>query len=392
MINKLNHITKQLEDLKENNLYKEIKEIESAIETSIIIKGKPYINFASNNYLGLANNNKLKKAAIRAITKYGVGPAAVRTIAGTQSLHLELEKRLSLFKKCEAVITFQGGLLANLATIPIIAGEEDIIFSDELNHASIIDGCRLSKAKVIRYPHGDIKALEILIKNEKKYKNRIIITDGVFSMDGDIAPLDRLYSLAEKYNAILYVDDAHGEGVLGENGRGVVDHFKLHNKVDIEVGTLSKAFGVVGGFVAGKRQIVDLLRQKARPFLFSSAMTPGDTGAAIEAVKLLYNSNTLVKKLWANADFLKKELSNLGFDTGHTQTPIIPLMLGDVSLAKEFSNMLFAKGIFVVPIGYPTVAMDRARIRIMVSAAHTKSQLIYFIKTVSEVGKKLKVI
>ncbi|AKM83148.1 glycine C-acetyltransferase [Candidatus Woesebacteria bacterium RIFOXYC1_FULL_31_51] len=385
-------LTEELNNLKKSGLYNNILTIESPIGGEIIIEGRKLLNFCSNNYLGLANNPRLKKAAIAAINKFGVGPAAVRTIAGTTTLHKKLEKDLAKFKKCEAVLTFQSGFMANLATIPALVGEGDLIFSDELNHASIIDGCRISKATVIRFKHADTVDLESLLKKASKKVKKLVITDGVFSMDGDIAPLDKIYKVTSKYGALLMVDDAHGEGVLGRNGRGIVDHFNLHGKVDIEVGTMSKALGVVGGLVAGKGEIIEWLTQRARPFLFSSAMTIPDVGACIEAVKILGSSGVLVKKLWSNADYLSKGLSRFGFDTGKSQTPIIPLMLGEVTLAKEFSNLLFENGVFAKAIGYPTVPEGKARIRIMNTAVHTKKDLDKALLVFEKVGKTLKVI
>ena len=392
MNNKLDWIDKDITELKEKGLFKNIKTIESAIDAEIKIDGKKLLNFCSNNYLGFANKESLKKKAKEAITKYGVGPAAVRTISGTLDLHIKLEKELAKFKKVDAAILFQSGLCANLATIPVLVGPEDVIFSDELNHASIIDGCRLSKAKVIVYKHLDSKDLEVKIKENPDYRRKLVITDGVFSMDGDVAPLDKLYEVSEKYDCMLMVDDAHGEGVLGESGRGIVDHFKLHGKVDVEVGTLSKALGVVGGFVAGKAKVVEILRQKARPFLFSSAMTPADTEACIEAVKTLEKSDEAVKKLWSNAKYFKEKMDKLGFDTGNSKTPITPVMLGDAKLASEFSKKLFDEGVFAVAIGYPTVAMGKARIRVMLSAAHTRAHLDKALEKFAKVGKELGVI
>ena len=384
-------IEEELKKLKSEGLYNNILVVGSPIDAKIVINGKSVLNFCSNNYLGLANNPKLKKAAIEAIKKFGVGPAAVRTIAGTTILHKKLDLALAKFKKAEAAITFQSGFSANLATIAALVGKDDFIFSDELNHASIIDGCRLSGATVIRYEHANPKDLESKIKKITKGK-KLIVTDGVFSMDGDIAPLPELYKVAAKYNALLMVDDAHGEGVLGKSGRGIVDHFNLHGKVDIEVGTLSKAFGVVGGFVAGKVEIVEWLSQRGRPFLFSSAMTIPDVGGALESVNILSKSDGLVKKLWQNAKFLKEGLEKAGFDIGHSQTPIIPLMLGDVKLARKFSTELFNHGVFAKAIGYPTVAQGKARIRIMNSATHSRQDLQKALSVFIKVGKNLKVI
>lgn len=394
----------QLDKLKNDGLLINIREIQSPVGAITKINGKEVINLCSNNYLGFANHQDLKDAAKIAIDNLGVGPAAVRTIAGSTSLHLLLEKKLAEFKKAEDVITYQSGFCANLAVIPAIVGEGDYIFSDELNHASIIDGCRLSKAEVIRYNHLDTKDLEEKLKQTlwvedhsgsgtKKQSNQVtkllIITDGVFSMDGDIAPLPELVNLADKYNAILMVDDAHGEGVLGKGGRGIVDYFNLHGKVDIEIGTMSKAFGVVGGIAAGKKVIIDWLRQRSRPFLFSSAMTIPDVGACIKAVEILERSDELVQTLWDNANYLRTGLQKLGFDTGKSQTPIIPVMLGDAKLAKEFSKKLFDEGVFAVAITYPTVALGKARIRVMNSAAHTIEHLNLALKAFEKVGKEL---
>jgi len=385
-------IKKQVEELKEQNLYNNILTIESAIGPEIQINGKKLLNFCSNNYLGLANNAEMKTAAINAIRQFGIGPGAVRTIAGTTTLHRELEEKLAKFKKAEAVITFQSGFVANLAVIPALTGEGDLIFSDELNHASIIDGCRLSKAEVIRFAHANPADLEEKLKAAPKDAKKLVITDGVFSMDGDIAPLDKLYEVTSKYDAMLMVDDAHGEGVLGENGRGIVDHFKLHGKVDIEVGTMSKAFGVVGGIVAGKREIIEWLSQRGRPFLFSSAMTIPDVAACIAAVELLEQSGDLVKKLWENADYLRAGLKKLGFDTGISTSPIVPIMLGENKTAQDFSKELFNEGLFAKAIVYPTVPQGKARVRVMNSAGHSKEQLDQALKIFEKVGKKLNVI
>lgn len=385
-------IKKQVDELKKQHLYNNILTIESPIGPEIVINGKKVLNFCSNNYLGLANHPKLREAAKSAIDKFGIGPAAVRTIAGTTSLHKELEKKLAKFKKAEAVITFQSGFTANSAVIPAITAEGDFIFSDELNHASIIDGCRLSKAEVVRYAHANPESLEEKINSVPKKAKKLIITDGVFSMDGDIAPLDKLYKVTAKYEAMLMVDDAHGEGVLGESGRGIVDQFKLHGKVDIEVGTMSKAFGVVGGLAAGKREVVEWLTQRARPFLFSSAMTIPDVAACIKAVELLEKSGSLVKELWQNADYLRNGLKKLGFDTGTSTTPIIPIMLGENKVAQDFSKKLFENGLFAKAIVYPTVPLGKARVRVMNSAAHSKKHLDRALNIFEKVGKKSGII
>jgi glycine C-acetyltransferase len=308
------------------------------------------------------------------------------------SLHVKLEERLAKFKRAEACISFQSGFSANLATIPALVGRGDVIFSDELNHASIIDGCRLSRARVVRYSHTDVSDLRRMISETSEFNRRLIVTDGVFSMDGDIAPLDEICEVAEEHDIMLMVDDAHGEGVLGEGGRGIVDHFSLHGRVDIEIGTLSKAFGVVGGLVAGKKVIIDWLRQRGRPFLFSSAMTVPDTAACLEAVNVLEDSTVLVDKLWSNAEIFKAGMKNMGFDTGLSQTPIIPVMLGEAPLAQEFSRRLFEDGVFAMSIGFPTVPRGKARIRVMNSAAHSVEDLEVALEIFGKVGKELGVI
>lgn len=389
----LSWIDDELAALKEAGLYTHIRTIESPQGAWLTIDGKRVLNFCSNNYLGLANHPRLVEAARRAMEQYGVGPGAVRTIAGTMTLHVELERRLAAFKGVEAAITFQSGFAANLATIPAIVGREDVIFSDQLNHASIIDGCRLSRAKIIAYPHNDVDALEDLIKEHgSQYRRKLIVTDGVFSMDGDIAPLPRLAELAKRYGCILMVDDAHGEGVLGRGGRGIVDHFDLHGVVDIEVGTMSKAFGVMGGVVAGSRRLIEWLRQRGRPFLFSSAMTVPDVAACLAAIDLLEESTELVERLWANARYFKTRMQALGFDTGKSETPITPIMLGEAPLAQAFSRRLFEEGVFAMAIGYPTVPRGAARIRVMPSAAHTREDLDFAIQAFEKVGRELGVL
>ncbi len=390
---KLQWIEDELQKLRESGLYTHIRTLESPQGAWLVVDGKKALNFCSNNYLGLANHPRLAQAAKEAIEKYGVGPGAVRTIAGTMSLHVELEKRLAAFKGVEAAITFQSGFNANLGTIPALVGRGDAIFSDELNHASIIDGSRLSRAQIIRYNHCDPDNLEAKLKAHRhEFNHALVVTDGVFSMDGDIAPLDKIYEVTKNYDAILMVDDAHGEGVLGRGGRGIVDHFNLHGKVDIEVGTLSKAFGVVGGVVAGNAKIVEWLRQRGRPFLFSSAMTVPDTAACLAAVDLLEESTDLVDKLWENTRYFKAEMKRLGFDTGQSVTPITPIMLGEATLAQEFSRRLFEEGVFAMAIGYPTVPKGKARIRVMISAAHEKADLDKGLEAFAKVGRELGVI
>ena len=392
-MSKTDWIAQEIEGLKSQGLYNRIRTIGSPQDAWLVVDGKKVLNFCSNNYLGLANHPRIVAAAKKAADEMGVGPAAVRTIAGTTTLHLELEKRLAAFKGVEAAITFQSGFAANLATIPALVGKEDAIFSDRLNHASIIDGCRLSAAKIIPYEHCDVASLESVIKeNLSHYRRAIIITDGVFSMDGDVAPLDKIYEVARMYDLLLMVDDAHGEGVLGKGGRGIVDHFGLHGKVDVEVGTLSKAFGVVGGVVAGDAVIVEWLRQRGRPFLFSSAVTAPDAAACLAALDLLEGSTELVDRLWENARYFKDKMKELGFNTGLSTTPITPVMLGEAPLAQQFSRALFEEGVFAMALGFPTVPQGKARIRVMISAAHSQADLDNGLEAFEKVGRKLGVI
>jgi len=390
---RLEWMQKEINNLKEKGLFTNIRTLSSPQGAWLVVDGKKVLNFCSNNYLGLANHPKLQEAAQAAINKYGVGPAAVRTIAGTMDLHNELEERIAKFKGAEAAITFQSGFAANLGTIQALVGKKDVVFSDELNHASIIDGCRLSGARIIRYTHCDPSHLEQVIEeNKDTYEKAMIITDGVFSMDGDIAPLDRLQRISEKYDILLAVDDAHGEGVLGKGGRGIVDHFNLHGKVDIEIGTFSKAFGVIGGMVSGNAVIIDWLKQRGRPFLFSSAMTPPDVAACIAAIDVLESSTEYVDKLWKNAAYFKTEMSKNGFDIGHSETPITPVMLGEAPLAQKMSKDLFENGLFATPIGYPTVPKGKARIRVMISAAHSQEDLDQGLEKFIQSGKSLGII
>jgi glycine C-acetyltransferase len=359
----------------------------------LIVDGKRVLNFCSNNYLGLANDPRMVKAAKDILDKYGVGPAAVRSIAGTMDIHLELERRLAAFKGVPAAISFQSGFMANLATIPALVSKEDVIFSDELNHASIIDGSRLAGARIVRFAHANPADLERVInENAGTYRRALAITDGVFSMDGDIAPLDKIYEVTNAHDVMLMVDDAHGEGVLGSGGRGIVDHFHLHGKVDVEVGTLSKAFGVVGGVVAGDPVVIEWLRQRVRPFLFSSAVTPADVAATIAALDILEGSTELVDRLWANTKYFKAEMLKLGFNIGVSVTPITPIMLGEAPLAQQFSRELFDEGVFAMSIGFPTVAKGKARIRVMISAAHSMDDLNKGLESFAKIGHKLAVI
>jgi len=392
-MSKIDWLQQEIDGLKEAGLYNNIRTLSSPQGAWLVVDGKKVLNFCSNNYLGLANHPKIVEAAKQACDKYGVGPGAVRTIAGTMDLHTELEKRLAAFKGVKAAITFQSGFNANLATIPALVGKEDVIFSDRLNHASIIDGCRLSGAKIKAYEHNSPESLEEAIKeNLPNYRRGLVVTDGVFSMDGDVAPLDKIYEVTQRYDLLLMVDDAHGEGVLGAGGRGIVDHFGLHGKVDIEVGTMSKAFGVMGGVVAGNEVIVEWLRQRGRPFLFSSAMTVPDAAACLAAVDLLEESTELVDRLWDNGKYFKAEMQKLGFDIGVSETPITPVMLGEAPLAQQFSRELYEEGVFGTAIGFPTVPQGKARIRVMISAAHDRDDLGKGLDAFAKVGKKLGVI
>lgn len=394
MSNTLTWIKDKLEMLQAQGLFTTIRTLSSPQGAWLEVDGRRVLNFCSNNYLGLANHPHLKDAARQAIETHGVGPGAVRTIAGTMDLHLELERRLAAFKRVEATISFQSGFSANLAVIPALVGREDVIFSDELNHASIIDGCRLSRARVVRYGHNDADDLRRVVRETQAegYRRALLVSDGVFSMDGDIAPLDQLAAVAEEYDLMLMVDDAHGEGVLGRGGRGIVDHFDLHGRVDVEVGTMSKAFGVVGGYVAGPQPVVDWLRQRGRPFLFSSAVTPADVAACMAAVDLLEESTALVDRLWENGQYFKAGMEDLGFDTGFSQTPITPVMLGEAPLAQQFSKRLYKEGVFATAIGFPTVPRGKARIRVMISAAHSTDDLDQALAVFGKVGQELGVI
>lgn len=385
-------ITEELARLKAEGLYTTIRTIESAQGPWVTIEGRRRLNLCSNNYLGLCSDARICDRARAMIDVFGVGPGAVRTIAGTLSPHVELERKLAEFKGTEASMVVQSGFCANLSAVPPLVGKGDLVFSDELNHASIIDACRLSGATILRYAHNSPSGLREVLESRKNDPCRkLVVTDGVFSMDGDVAPLPDLVEAAEAYGAMIMVDDAHGEGVLGRGGRGIVDHFGLHGRVDVEVGTLSKAFGVVGGFISGTAELIDYLRQKARPNLFSSALTIPDVAANLASVEILRESDELVRKLWSNGRLFKELMKNYGFDIGHSETPITPVMLGEAAVAKEFSARLFEEGIFAQAIAFPTVPKGSARIRVMVSAAHEPADLEraaeVFAKIAREMGK-----
>lgn len=387
-------LKENLADLKSKGLYNVIDPLESSNGPIIKISGKELINLSSNNYLGLATDPRLKAAAIEAINMYGVGAGAVRTINGTMELHVKLEKKLAAFKHTEAAIAFQSGFNCNMGAISAVMDKDDAILSDELNHASIIDGCRLSKAKVIAYKHSDIadlRAKAIQAKESGLYKKIMVITDGVFSMDGDIAKLPEIVEVAEELDLITYVDDAHGSGVLGE-GVGTVKHFGLSDKIDFQMGTLSKALGVIGGYVAGKKSLIDWLKVRSRPFLFSTASTPGDVAACITAIDILSNSTELQKRLWENGNYLKEGLKDLGFNIGASQTPITPCIIGEENQTQEFSRKLYENGVYAKAIIFPTVRKGTGRVRNMPTAAHTREMLDKALAIYKKVGLEMKIL
>jgi glycine C-acetyltransferase len=387
-------LNENLEDLKGKGLYNVIDPLESPNGPMITINGKQLVNLSSNNYLGLATDDRLKQAAAEAIEKYGVGAGAVRTINGTLKLHVELEEKLAEFKHTEAAIAYQSGFNCNMAAISAVMDKNDAIISDELNHASIIDGCRLSRAKIIRVNHSDMEDLRKKAKEAKEsgqFNKIMVITDGVFSMDGDIALLPEIVKIAEEFDLITYVDDAHGSGVLGD-GAGTVKHFGLSDKIDFQIGTLSKAIGVVGGYVAGKRNLIDWLKVRSRPFLFSTSLTPADVAASKRSIEILMESTELNKKLWENGDYLKKGLNGLGFNIGNSETPITPCIIGDESLTQQFSKRLNEEGVYAKAIVFPTVPQGTGRVRNMPTAAHTKEMLDQAIAIYEKVGKEMGII
>lgn len=388
------YLEQELALLKEKGLYNTIDILESANGAIIEVAGKNLINLASNNYLGFADRVELKQACIDATNRYGVGAGAVRTINGTLRIHQELENKIAEFKGTEAAIAFQSGFNCNMGAISAIMTKEDAILSDELNHASIIDGCRLSGAKIIRVKHQDMNDLEEKAKeavNSGKYNKIMYITDGVFSMDGDVANLPDMIPIAEKYGLITYVDDAHGSGVMGK-GAGTVKHFGLQQKIDMQMGTLSKAIGVVGGYVAGSKSLIDWLKSRGRPFLFSTSLTPGAAGAALASIQLMQDHPELVEKVWENAIYFKEELKKIGYDIGVSETPITPVILGDESLTQQFSKKLIENGLYVKPIVYPTVPLGTGRVRNMPTAVHTKEMLDHAVAIYQKVGNEMGII
>jgi glycine C-acetyltransferase len=393
--NPLQYVTDELNDLRARGVAPKLRVLEGEQKPVCTFDGKEVINLASNNYLGLTSHKALRRAALEAIRKYGSGAGAVRTIAGTMQLHMQLEEQIARFKNVEACVVFQSGFTANAGTVSAVLGKEDLIVSDELNHASIIDGCRLSKATIKVFKHKDLADCERILKETADWNgHKLLITDGVFSMDGDIAPLPRLCDLAEKYNCIMMVDDAHASGVLGRGGRGTIDHFNCHGRVHIQVGTLSKAIGAMGGYVCGSRDLIEFLYLRARPFLFSTSHPPATAAACMAAFTLLDSAEgeKLIKKLWANTKFFKRELKRRGFQFGSSETPIIPIHVGDAAKAFEFSRKLFEAGVFAPAVGYPTVAEDKARLRAIVSAGHKRDQLLRAAEILAEVAKPLGII
>jgi glycine C-acetyltransferase len=395
MSSQLNFLSTELQHLKDEGLYQTLHVLEGAQMPRSVIDGKNVINLASNNYLGLASHPKLKQAAIDAVKKYGVGAGAGRTICGNMSIHIELEQRIAVFKDTEAAIVFQSGYATNAGIIPSIIDSEDAVVSDELNHASIIDGCRMSRAKIKSYKHADPDAAEYQLRaaREEGARRVLLVTDSIFSMDGDIAPLPELIEPAKKYGAITMVDDAHAVGVLGEGGRGIVSHFGLYGQVDIQMGTLSKALGVLGGYIAGSKDLIDWLVRRHRPFKFSaSTLTPADVAACMAAFEVLKQEPERIKRLWENTEYFKKGLNKVGFNTGKSQSPITPVIVGENETASRLSKRLFEEGVFATPIVYPTVARDQARLRTIVSSEHTREDLGEALRAFEHVGKELGII
>jgi glycine C-acetyltransferase len=393
--NPLQYVSEQLKDLRAKGVAPKLRVLEGEQKPVSIFDGKEVINLASNNYLGLTTHKDLRKAALQATKTLGAGAGAVRTIAGTMQLHMQLEEQIAKFKNVEACVVFQSGFTANAGTVAAVLGKEDLIVSDELNHASIIDGARLSRAAIKVFKHKDVKDAERILQEHTDFPGKkLIISDGVFSMDGDIAPLPELCDLAEKYNCIMMVDDAHASGVLGRGGRGTIDHFNCHGRVHIQVGTLSKAIGAMGGYVCGSRDLIDFLYLRARPFLFSTSHPPATAAACMAAFSLLDSpaGEKLVKKLWANTKLFKRELKKRGFQFKGSETPIVPIHVGDAAKAFEFSKKLFDAGVFAPAVGYPTVAEGKARLRAIVSAGHRKEQLVKAADTLAELAKPLGII
>jgi len=388
----LAYLGKELDNLKEQKLFRELRILEDEQKARTTVDHKSVVNLSSNNYLGLTTHPRLRQAALKAIDDYGVGTGSVRTIAGTMDIHMELERRLADFKNVEKVVVFQSGFAANAGTVSAILTKEDVVISDELNHASIIDGCRLSRATIKVFPHKDVDAARKIIKDLPASQRKLLITDGVFSMDGDIGPLPALCDLAEETGCIMMVDDAHASGVFGRNGRGTVDHFKMHGRVDIQVGTLSKAIGALGGYVAGNRNLIEFLYHRARPFLFSTSHPPSVVLACMAALDVLEQEPEIIERLWDNTRFFKEGLHRLGFNTGLSESPITPVIAGEGAKAMLLSDKLFERGVFAQGIAFPTVARDRARVRTIVTATHTREDLQYALDAFAAVGREIGLI
>ena len=388
----LSFLGSELDSLRKQGLYRSLRILEGRQEASSNFDGRRVVNLSSNNYLGLTTHPDLVRRALEATEEFGVGSGSVRTIAGTMAIHMELERRLAAFKKTEAVVVFQSGFAANAGTVAAILTKEDVIISDELNHASIIDGCRLSKAAIRIFPHKDAGAARKILQELPASQRKLLITDGVFSMDGDLGALPELCDLAEEFGCIMMVDDAHASGVFGKQGRGTIDHFGMHGRVDIQVGTLSKAIGALGGYVAGSRTLIEFLYHRARPFLFSTSHPPSVAATCLAALDILENDPAIIERLWENTKFFKSGLQALGFNTGLSQSPITPVIAGEGSLAMKLSDRLFAEGVFAQGIAYPTVARDKARVRTIVTAAHTREELQFALDTFKKVGTELGLI
>ena len=388
----LSFLGSELDALRKQGLYRSLRILDGRQEASSSFDGRRVVNLSSNNYLGLTTHPDLVRRALEATEQLGVGSGSVRTIAGTMAIHMELERRLAVFKKTEAVVVFQSGFAANAGTVAAILTKDDVIISDELNHASIIDGCRLSKAAIRIFPHKDAGAARKILQELPAPQRKLLITDGVFSMDGDLGALPELCDLAEEFGCIMMVDDAHASGVFGTQGRGTIDHFGVHGRVDIQVGTLSKAIGALGGYVAGSRTLIDFLHHRARPFLFSTSHPPSVAAACLAALDVLENDPAIIARLWENTKFFKSGLQALGFNTGLSQSPITPVIAGEGSLAMKLSDRLFAEGVFAQGIAYPTVARDKARVRTIVTASHTRDELQFALDTFKKVGTELGLI
>jgi glycine C-acetyltransferase len=388
----LAYLGDELDSLKKQNLYRRLRILEDEQKAHTTFDHRSVVNLSSNNYLGLTTHPRLKTRAAEAIERFGVGSGSVRTIAGTMDIHMELERRLAEFKKVDAVVVFQSGFTANAGTVSAILTKEDVVISDELNHASIIDGCRLSRATIKVFPHKDAAAARKIARELPASQRKLLITDGVFSMDGDLGPLPELCAVAEETGCIMMVDDAHASGVFGQNGRGTIDHFGVHGRVDVQVGTLSKAIGALGGYVAGNRNLIEFLYHRARPFLFSTSHPPAVAAACIAALDVLMDEPEIIERLWANTRFFKEGLVRLGFDTGMSESPITPVMAGEGARAMKLSDRLFEEGVFAQGIAFPTVARDKARVRTIVTATHSREDLQYALDAFAKVGRELGLI